>query len=361
MDNLKKTSLLFIILVSSFSVIAQTFNITGTTTGVAEGTWLYLRTSSPEKTLDSTKVMNGKFSLIGKADEKICQMIIYTAKYENYVFFWAEQNTHLQLKNGEFKKALITGSKTQAQANLRNKLKELNQKLQDSLSQLLTIQKDDAVKKELKEKLIAAKNAERELDIKDVKDNPNSIISAYVLSVYAATWGKEKATALYENLSSEMKNTSYGKNIKNFISLNKDVKIGDQYVDFEQLNANGKMVKLSDIKGKYILLDFWASWCGPCREENPNLVKTYAAFKDKGFNIIGVSADDNKEFWLKAIKDDQLSWENVSDLKGDKNRAALIYGINAYPTNFLIDQNGKIIAKNLRGENLNKKLQELLP
>ncbi|TCC94438.1 AhpC/TSA family protein [Pedobacter frigiditerrae] len=361
MTNLKNLSILFMLSISSVSAIAQTFNITGQTTGIDDGTWLYLRTSSPEKTLDSTKVINGRFKLVGKTNEKVSHLAIYTAKYENYLFFWAEQNTHLQLKNGEFKKGIITGSKTQTQTDLRNKLKEPNRKLQDSLSQLLAKEKDIATKKELKEKLNTAKNAEKELDIKDVRDNPNSLISAYILSVYASTWGKEKSAELYNNLSSEMKNTTYGKTINDFINLNQEIKIGGKFADFEQANTADKKIKLSGIKAKYILLEFWGSWCGPCREENPNLVKTYNAYKDKGFEILGVAADDKKEQWLKAIKDDHLPWENVSDLKGDKNEAALIYGISAYPTNFLIDEKGIIIAKNLRGDALSKKLAELLP
>jgi peroxiredoxin len=146
-----------------------------------------------------------------------------------------------------------------------------------------------------------------------------------------------------------------------FITLNKNPKTGDHFEDFTQLNASGKKVALSDIKGKYVLLEFWASWCGPCREANPGLVKTYHRFKDKGFAILGVSLDENKAGWLKAIEDDSLAWENISDLKGDKNEAAMIYGINAVPSNFLINAQGTIIAVNLRGASLEKKLEELLP
>lgn len=361
MTSLKQTSILLLLLICSTFTFAQNFKINGTVTDLPDGSWLYLRTASPEKILDSSRIANGKFSLNGKSTEKVTRVILFTAKYTNYVSFWAENTITMTLKNGEFKKAMIKGSATQDEENIRSKLNEPTRKLQDSLTQLLATVKDDAGKKELKEKLNAARNVERELDIAFVKHNPRSLIAANILSIYSSTWEKEKVKELYNNLSVEMKKTSFGENIKEFIALNKSVKIGDQYVDFEQLNANGKKIKLSSIKGKYILLDFWASWCGPCREENPNLVKTYIAFKDKGFNILGVSADDNKDYWLKAIKDDQLSWENVSDLKGDKNIAALIYGINAYPTNFLIDERGIIIAKNLRGAALDKKLQELLP
>ena len=360
MDKLKNTRLLLMLLMPPIFSIAQTHKITGTTTGIIDGTWLYLRTSSAERILDSAKVTDGKFSLMGKTDDKISQLIIYTPKYENYVFFWAEANTDLKLKSGDFKKAIITGSATQEQADHLTKLKEPNQKLQDSLKRLLSAEKDINRKKELKQRLGSAENAEKELEMKEVKDNPNSIVSAYILSVYASTWGKEKSTELYNNLSMEMKNTFYGKGIKDFITFNKEIKIGGRFVDFEQTNINGKNIRLSDIKGKYILLEFWASWCGPCRVENPKLISTYNLFKDKGFTVLGVSADENKAFWLQAVKDDKLPWENVSDLKGDKNKAALIYGINAYPTNYLIDEQGLIIAKNLRGNALREKLAELL-
>lgn len=145
------------------------------------------------------------------------------------------------------------------------------------------------------------------------------------------------------------------------MKLSREIKIGGKYVDFEQTNTVGKKIKLSDIKGKYILLEFWGSWCGPCRQDNPELVKTYNTYRAKGLEIFGVANEENKAQWLKAIKDDGLLWENVTDLKGNKNEAIFIYGINAYPTNYLIDEKGIIIAKDLRGKELSDKLAELLP
>ena len=109
-----------------------------------------------------------------------------------------------------------------------------------------------------------------------------------------------------------------------------------------------------------VLVDFWASWCGPCRQENPNVVKAYEKFKDRGFDILGVSLDDNKDKWLKAVEADKLTWTHVSDLKGWKNAAADLYGVRAIPQNVLIDPKGKIIAKNLRGDKLEEKLEELM-
>jgi thiol-disulfide isomerase/thioredoxin len=201
----------------------------------------------------------------------------------------------------------------------------------------------------------------RQFDRDYIRAHPASIIAANLLSIYTSTWGRDTTEALYQRMSSEIKKTRQGQEISDYIALNKNIKIGDHFADFEQPDPTGKKIRLSSLKGKYILIDFWASWCGPCRAENPALLETYQAYKDKGFIILGVSLDDNKTYWLNALKQDKLEWENVSDLRGDKNRAALIYGITGIPDNFLIDDKGTIIARNLHGEKLKEKLRELIP
>jgi peroxiredoxin len=363
MKHLKRTlSLLLTLYITASVAMAQNYKVEGATEGIADGTWLYLRTAKPEKKLDSAKVVGGKFILSGKLDNQITEVAIYTAKYTNYVFFWLESKPmSIALKNGEFKKAIIKGSDTQTEKELIKKLEEPISKKEDSLYTLLNKTSDLQAQKNIREQINAVKNEEYLFYLDYIQKHPNSLNATNVISIYTSTWGKEKAMILYQHLSPAMKKTSFGQNIYDFISLNKVINIGKPFVDFEQMNVSGKKIKLSQIKGKYILLEFWASWCGPCREENPALVKTYTEFKDKGFAILGVSADDNKESWLKAVKDDQLGWENVSDLNGDKNKASLIYGITGYPTNYLIDEKGIIIAKNLRGDDLKKKLSELLP
>ncbi|HWV69198.1 TlpA disulfide reductase family protein [Chitinophaga sp.] len=138
------------------------------------------------------------------------------------------------------------------------------------------------------------------------------------------------------------------------------VKVGQVAPDFTLPDPSGKMISLSSFRGKYVLVDFWASWCGPCRQENPNVVKAYQQYKGKNFTILGVSLDKTKDKWQEAIKADGLAWNHVSDLKFWDSAVVPLYGLNAIPTNFLLDPQGKVIASNLRGPALEAKLQEVL-
>jgi peroxiredoxin len=245
---------------------------------------------------------------------------------------------------------------------VENKPMILNGTKADFKNAIVTGSESENLSQTLSKQVGTLHGSERQkLEMEFVKNNPSSIVSIQILSVYSTRWGKGKTAELFDKLSQENKNSAYGKKIANYIRLNKEPKIGEQFADFEMSDPNGKSKKLSDLKGKTILLEFWASWCGPCRQENPNLVKTYQKFKPKGFEVFAVSLDQEKESWLQAIEKDSLNWENVSDLKGDDNEASLIYGINGTPDNFLIDHNGEIIGRNLRGDELNEKLAEIMP
>ncbi|SHN33493.1 TlpA disulfide reductase family protein [Chitinophaga sp. CF418] len=166
----------------------------------------------------------------------------------------------------------------------------------------------------------------------------------------------------FNELDEKIRKSDLGEELLARILKVKKTQEGAPAPDFTQTDVNGKAVKLSDFKGKYVLLDFWASWCGPCRRENPNVVKAYNAYKDKGFTVLGVSLDKpgDRDKWLAAIEKDGLPWTQVSDLKAWDNEAAKLYEVNAIPMNFLIDPNGKIIAKYLRGEALEATLKKLL-
>lgn len=194
-----------------------------------------------------------------------------------------------------------------------------------------------------------------------IKAYPDSYFSLLALNFMSSgELDVVKIEPLFEGLSARIKSSKEGLEFKSQIDAAKEIKVGSIAPDFEQTDAAGNTVRLSDFRGKYVLLDFWASWCKPCRQDNPNLVKAYAQYKDKNFTIVGVSLDHKKEAWVQAIAKDGLTWTNLSDLNYFKNKAALRYAIRAVPQNYLIDPEGRIVAARLHGEELEKKLAELL-
>ncbi|WP_158447799.1 peroxiredoxin family protein [Aquimarina longa] len=200
---------------------------------------------------------------------------------------------------------------------------------------------------------------EAEISKKFIEEYPNCLESTKVLNRYMRDWGKEISNELFSKMNIDIKESDYGKEISHYLSLPKKPEIGEKFVDFSLKNIEGKEIKLSDINAKYTLIEFWSSWCGPCRKSNPELVKEYKKYKAQGFEIIGVSLDKNKESWIEAIKKDSLTWPNIIDLKGFEGDISLIYEVNGIPDNFLMDQNGIIIERRLRGDKLKNKLKEI--
>ncbi|HUX84763.1 MAG TPA: TlpA disulfide reductase family protein, partial [Chitinophagaceae bacterium] len=186
-----------------------------------------------------------------------------------------------------------------------------------------------------------------------VNANPSSVIGAWAVTRnFLYEPDANLLSTLFQSMDSSVKQTSYGKLIDTTMQIARELEIGKVAPDFTQNDPQGKPISLSSLRGKYVLIDFWASWCGPCRAENPNVVKAYNQNKDKGFTILGVSLDKKKEPWIKAIQDDHLDWNQVSDLNFWNNQVAKQYGIRAIPSNFLLDKDGKILYRNLRGKKL---------
>ncbi|SKC45709.1 TlpA disulfide reductase family protein [Ohtaekwangia koreensis] len=313
---------------------------------------------------DSLLLKDGTFQFSGKvAEPSMC--IIFSKEVRFQKVFYVENSDMKFTGNVEAPdKIVITGSPVQSDYSI------LDKRIAEHRVKTMAIyDQAEAAKKANKTQEAEKLTAEADKLYRSESAIRKQFIAEYSKSYAALSellyWTNEsnyrEASTLYAALSDELKATDKAKEIVAHIANLEVTQVGKPYVDFTMNDIKGNPVKLSSYAGKYVLLEFWASWCGPCRAENPNLREQYAKFKDKGFNILGVSLDDKEDRWSKALEKDNLPWTQVSDLKGWHNAAAIQYGVRAIPANFLISPEGKIIARDLRGEALNAKLSEIFP
>lgn len=334
-----------------------------------QGKMIYLHHRWDDKDYtDSARVTNGKFSFNLKSVDPNMYWFTTVNDFNNQsrsVFFADETPIKARLKGDSLYASVIEGGQvqkdyTEYQAMINN-LVGIQQKMQADYSK--AVQENDVNMQNAIRNEYQNLNAQYLGGLKNfIKTHPKSAVSGYILYVDLGN-PQIPMTELEEALSyidKSIENTKFYKLAKKRVDSAYGSRVGYPANDFTQATPDGKQVSLSDFKGKYVLLDFWASWCRPCRAENPNVVMAYNRFKDKGFTVLGVSLDQNKEQWVGAIQTDRLTWTHVSDLKGWGNEAGKLYNVTGIPQNFLIDKDGKIVAKDLRGQALEEKLAEIL-
>ncbi len=332
----------------------------------AEGTaYLSQRVKGEWVMLDSAVIENGECQFKGVAKNPDVWYLSVSKRKDKLPFFIENSVISINGVVDSLASAKVEGSVVHDEYQaVQNKMEELDKQGMELFGQSKEAEK--AGSKTKADSLMAlAENIFSSIDDlqKDfIKTNPASYISPYLLSRVYYDMEADVLDGFLSAMDAKLDSVPIVVTLKERVAKLKTVAIGQTAPDFTLNDANGNPLKLSDVysKNEYTLIDFWASWCGPCRRENPNVVATFNKYKGQGFGVFGVSLDADKGKWEKAISDDQLTWPHVSDLKGWKNEAAALYSVNSIPANLLVDKTGKIIGRNLREANLRETIAGLL-
>jgi peroxiredoxin len=378
-----KKIFLIIALLTPLFALAQSgeYNIKATFTSVNPSAKAYLIAAfgwSNAKILDSALLIDGSFNFKNAIEEpkKVGFLISHSGanykkwtKTDDAVLFYLEKgaisiNGLDSAKTAKVKGGVVNNDFVRYNLEVMGPIVKLYKEMQIELRKTTAEQRKEPVfLKAFNEKNNVISKKMDSLKYHFIAQNPKSFLSLVALTeVAGSNINVTKIEPIFKTLDATTRSTPFAKSFAEKLYDNGPTAVGKMAPSFTQNDVNDKAVQLADFKGKYVLLDFWASWCGPCRAENPNVLAAYNKYKDKNFTVLGVSLDQpgKKEAWVAAIKADGLPWIQVSDLQYWNNAVAKLYGIRSIPQNLLIDPNGKIIAKNLRGEALNERLASIL-
>jgi thiol-disulfide isomerase/thioredoxin len=327
--------------------------------------YIFYLQMSDLRTFDSAVIHGNEFEFKGKADS--AYMGVLTVDNRPYAVLFVENgNINIEISGDINNQSLAGGTK------LNDLFKSFNQSLEpvkakiNELGQYARSQERTAgLEHEINEKYDVLAQEMLQVSVDFLEKNPGTLFSAFMLlSSMSQGIDDELIQRSYDKLDEQVKNSALGTIIRQEIEKSKikEIAVDEPFRDMTMQTPDDREMSISDYagKGKYVLLDFWASWCGPCRAENPGVVALYNEYKDKGFEIVGISLDDNKDAWLKGIKDDGITWPQMSDLKGWKSEATSKYRVQGIPYTVLLDKEGKVIATNLRSETLKDKIKSLL-